>query len=165
MNIFRAILVCAVFVPALAQAQEGGSVVIEYEGQSYEFPLQAGQSDWGGSTAYGSVNIYARPTDDATWALFKTLTLGFSFMGDTVDGAEISLTRLIEGDILQNVFGDEDTGLVVGLEEATVDGAFLSVSGQFSSGMGTSQNYGGTIDMANPMAISGSFNVILGPVE
>ncbi len=33
---------------AFAQAQEGGSVIIAYDGQSYEFTLQAAQSDWGG---------------------------------------------------------------------------------------------------------------------
>ena len=158
------VLTIFVLIPFASLAGEGGSVALVVDGSSYEFPLDTNQSDWSGSPSYGSVNIYTRPTDEATWALFKQLTLGFTVMNGKVDAPEISLYRVVDGE-MQKLFGNKDTGAMVTVEEVTTQGAFLAVSGQFSSDLGTSRNYGGDIDLSAPVPVSGTFAVTLGPVE
>jgi len=159
------LLVSALLItPFAAFAEESGAVTLEIDGTSYEFPLEASQSDWGGSVTYGSVNIYSKPTDEATWALFKRLTLGFTITNGTTDAPELGLSRMVGGE-MQKLFGSKDTGATVTLEDASVDGDFLTLTGSFSGTLGTSKNYGSDIDLSDPVPVTGNFSVTLGPVE
>jgi hypothetical protein len=153
-------LALVILAPIAAFAEEGGVLTLEIEGAVYEFPLNAGQSDWGGTQAYGSVNIYSRPTDEATWALFKQLTLGFTLQQTVADAPEISLNRMV-GDEMEKLFGNAEAGAEVTLDEVITDGDFLTISGSFKGDLGTSRNYGGDIDLSEPVPISGTFVVTL----
>lgn len=168
MKQFLTIATVLMLTPLATMAEEGGMVALEYGSETYEFSLWAEQSDWSGYEAYGAVfgdaNIYTRPTDEVTRALFNQLTLGFSLEKTGADAPEISLYRLVDGELVR-LFGKEDTAAEVILDEVTVDGDFLILTGSFSGDLGPSSNYGRDIDLSDPVAISGSFNVILGPVE
>jgi hypothetical protein len=160
-----ALALCGIALAGPALAEEGGEVVLTVDGEEVVFPLWAGQSDWSDAGALSSVNIYARPTDEETWARFKTFTLGFSGPTATPDLPEASLTR-VAGDAMQKLFSeDEQGGLTVAVDEARVEGEFLTVTGTFSGDFGTSENYGSDIDLSAPVPISGTFAVTLGPVE
>ena len=171
-HVFRLLaFVCVCLFPVAAVAEEGGAVTIEIDGQTYQFPLWAQQSDWSGWGApdnpSGSVNIYARPTDEATWALFKTLSLGFSFAGTVASNPEANLVRIVEGE-QQRLFAGDDAdegGLSVSLTDIRVDGTELTVAGSFQGQMGTSPNYGRDVDLSSPVPLHGTFEVVLGPVE
>lgn len=158
------LLAVLVLAPIAALAEEGGMVTLDIGGAAYEFPLEAGQSDWNGYEAYGavfgSVNIYTRPTDEATRALFKQLTLGFSLEKAGTVAPEFSLNRMVDGE-LAKLFGSKDTSAEVTVEAAVIDGDYLILSGSFSGDLGTSRNYGGDIDLSDPVPVSGRFEVTL----
>ncbi len=155
----------AALSPLAVQAAEGGAVSLEIGGETVEFPLWAGQSDWSGSEVFASVNIYARPTDEATWARFKTLALGFTVTGAGVDSPELSLSRVAADGIEKLHAGADAGGLAVTVDTRAVAGYEMTLSGTFSGRMGPSDNFGRDIDLSDPVPVTGRFSVTLGPVE
>ena len=149
----------------VAHAEESGAVNLMIEGNDYVFPLWASQSDWSGSAQWASVNIYARPTDEETWAILKTFTLGLEVVSGNPTNIEASLMTA-DGDEFTKYYADEDaTPLSVTIDEVVAEGEFLTVSGALSMTMGTSDNYGNDIDLSEPIEVNGDFVVTLGPVE
>lgn len=152
-------------VPTIALGQEGGTVEVTIDETSYDFPLWESQSDWSGSAEWASVNIYSRPLDEDTWELFKGFTLGFQYNGGTVGSGEASLSRVIDGELVRYFADADDTEMTLTVEEASVDGAYLTLNGTAEMTMGTSDNFGRDIDMSEPLSLSAVFAVTLGPVE
>lgn len=157
----------ALSLAGAAQAEEAGTLTLDLGGESHSFTLWADQSDWSGSESYASVNIYARPDGDATRAAYGILTLGFELAGGSTNAPEASLTRL-DGDTRVKLFsqGDADEGgLTITADSSSVSGDELTVSGNFSGDMGISENYGRDIDLSDAVAFTGTFDVVLGPVQ
>ncbi|WP_288927506.1 hypothetical protein [uncultured Maritimibacter sp.] len=164
---FRTFL-CALAVASSAGAvlaDEAGTLTLDIAGETHSFTLWAHQSDWSGSETYASVNIYARPETDATREAYGILTLGFEVAGGSANAPEASLTR-IDGDERVKLYSTDDAGgLSITPDIASVSGEELTVSGSFAGEMGISENYGRDIDLNDPLAVSGTFDVVLGPVE
>jgi hypothetical protein len=160
-----ALVACSLALASPAVAEEGGEVVLTIGGEDFVFPLWESQSDWMDGGAFSSVNIYSRPTDEETWARFKTFTLGFSGPISAPGDPEASLTRIVDGERQELYSEDEAGGLAVAIDEASVEGELLTVSGTLSGAFGTSENWGNDIDLSEPVPISGRFMVTLGPVE
>ena len=150
-------------VPVFAAAQEGGAVEVTINDTAYVFPLWENQSDWSGTVDWGSVNIYTRPLDEDTWALFKEFTLGFQFAGGNIDGGEASLNRMVDGTLVY--YYANDTGMTIAVEGMSADGDCLTLSGTAEMTMRTSENWGNDIDMSDPPSLSAAFTLTLGPVE
>ncbi|MCL3881948.1 hypothetical protein [Marivita sp. GX14005] len=149
-----------------AGAEERGAVTLMVDGKEMQLPLNASQSDWSGSESYASVSISARPADDPTGEQIKSLSLGFDFANGTASLPELYLLRAGEGDALVRLFGNEEDGkLTVQVSRSVVEGPFLAIEGSFSGAVGPSEDYGRTVDLSDPADVSGSFNVVLGPVE
>lgn len=166
---FRSIAfaVFAICVAPPALAEEGGELRLVIDGTPHVFTLWNEQSDWSGSESYASVNIYSRPSDDASQDLFSTFTLGFDLVNGAASNGEAGLQERREDSVLRR-YGetDEDAGgLVVRIENSSVSGDELSVAGSFQTQMGASENYGRDIDLSDPVTVEGTFDVILGPVE
>jgi hypothetical protein len=158
-------LLSAGFAIPLA-AQETGQLNVTIGEASYAFPLWDSQSDWSGSENYATINIYARPTDEETWALFKTLTLAFEYTGGTVNHPELSLSRVQKDGELESLFSERDSdSVVVTVDSIAADGDFLSLSGNLSGALGPSTDFGRTVDLDSSLSISGTFDVTLGPIE
>lgn len=148
-----------------AAAQEGGEVVLTIDGEEIVFALWEGQSDWSGNESWASTNIYTRAQGE-DWDRYKTLTLGFGGPLAAMGTPEASLSRVVSGDEMEQLYSQDEAGdLAVTIEEAQVEGEFLSVSGTVSGVFGTSDNWGRDIDLSDPVPFEGRFDVTLGPVE
>lgn len=158
--------ICLLLVPALpAAAQgEGGLVTLNIDGESFEFPLEASQSDWFGKENFGSLSIYARPLDAATWERFKTLTLAFEYATGVYSSPEASLTEMIEGESVKFYADEDQTEIDLTVDSLTVEGELLTVSGAITMTMGPSDDFGHTIATDDLLPASGTFTVTLGPV-
>ncbi|MEC7763080.1 MAG: hypothetical protein VX874_14350 [Pseudomonadota bacterium] len=164
---FRPILpaLLALSVATAAQGEEAGTLTLNLGGESHAYTLWADQSDWSGSARYASVNIYALPQNDATRASYGALTLGFEVSGGSTRAPEVSLTR-IDGDDRVKLYAKDDAGdLSITADTASVTGEELTLSGSFSGDMGISETYGRDIDLTDPVAVNGTFDVVLGPVQ
>lgn len=155
-----ALLSLALAAPCVALAEEQGSIAATIDSEERSYNLTPSQSDWSGwgNGGGGSVSIIAgEDAPDGGWYDFS---LGFSWAGDTASNPEIS-AKLDD----TKLFGDEDTGVSVTLSSVSIDGDFLTVSGDFEGAIGPSQNRGRDIDADGRVPISGTFDVTLGPVE
>ncbi|MFD1342180.1 hypothetical protein [Litorisediminicola beolgyonensis] len=156
-----------VLLAGASAAQESGTLALDIGGASRSYTLWSEQSDWSGwgepPAVSGSVNIYARPEEGG--GTFATFTLGLDLMSGAVNGAEASLLSLSDGETTRYFSTDDQGALAVELSELSVDGEFLSISGSLSGQMGPSPDFGRTVDLSEPLAISGEFAVTLGPVE
>ncbi|KZY42882.1 hypothetical protein A3731_32435 [Roseovarius sp. HI0049] len=148
-----------------AHAEEGGELVLDVNGETYTYTLVPGQSDWSGSESFGSASLYARPSDKSS--PLQSLMLGFNLAPGGAERGEINLRTVSDGETIRYFAGAdaEEGGLVVTLDNSSVSGEELSVSGSFQTQLGTSDNYGRDIDLTEPMEMQGSFDVTLGPVE
>ncbi len=156
---------CAVAqTQAQAQAEEGGQVDITIGEDSYVFPLLVSESDWSGSENFTSVNLHTSPTDDETRGRFKTFVIGFEYLSGAVNNPEIRLERVQDDGSEQELFGEDEQGdVVVTVDSISVDDGMLKVAGKMSGSVGPSDNSGFTIDLSEPVEVSGSFDVVLGP--
>jgi len=152
-------------LPAMAIAQEGGAVTITIGDNTYDFPLSESQSDWSGPISFANIYIDTRPMDEGTRELFNHFSLGFDYFGEQIDYAEATLIRVIDGELVYYYANAEDTDIVLTIEEESVDGEFLTIAGNAEMTMGTSENFGRDIDLSDPLSLSASFAVILGPVD
>ena len=143
-----------------ADAEEGGEVVLDVDGETHAYTLVPGQSDWSGSESFGSASIYASPDDNASH--LQSMMFGFSLAGGAAEGGEINLRTVSDGETIRYYAGEdaEEGGLVVTLESASVSGEELSLTGSFQTELGTSENYGRDIDLSEAMAMQGTFNVV-----
>jgi hypothetical protein len=93
--------------------------------------------------------------------------LGFEIINGASGNPEASLTSVTNGKREKLFAGNEEEegGLVVKIENVSTSDDELSVAGTFATQMGTSENYGRDIDLTSPLQVTGSFNVVLGPVE
>ena len=146
--------------PALAQ--EEGTLTLEIGGVTGTFMLWGSQSDWSGSASDPSVNIYARPADEATRSAFAVFTLGFYGLGTAGESAEATVQKADGARLWSKV---EQGALGVRVDSASAEGDFLSISGTVEGQMGTSESFGRDIDLSSPAPLSGTFSVTLGPVE
>lgn len=76
----------------------------------------------------------------------------------------MQLSRVEGGDRVLQLFGQEESergGLTVQLDSHEIDWTQLSLNGQFTGQLGTSENYGRDIDLSGGKPISGSFAVTL----
>lgn len=164
--IAAAALAAALAVATPAAAEEGGAFEVVIGAETFRFPLQAGQSDWSGSPTWMSVSLRARPVDEAAWARFKALTLGFEYVRGTVSSPELTLSRVLGDGSLQRLHAEAETGdLEVLVDRAEVLGELLMLEGRFSAETGPSEDYGRTIDLSDPVPVAGSFAVTVGPVR
>jgi len=162
---FSGTAACALILASAAHAQEGGEVVLEIGGESVVFPLWNSQSDWSGSEHWATVNIYTRPTDETAWESYKGFTLGFELVNGVAQYGEVDLTTA-DGDELTRYYGEEgETDLTLTVESYDVSGELLTLSGEITATMGTSETFGSDIDLSDPRDIAGTFTVTLGPVE
>lgn len=157
----------AIFVAASGPglAEEGGAVALTVAGETYDFPLEASQSDWSGSESWPSINIYTRPVDEETWAKFKGFTLGFDAPSGDVSRLGATLTTA-DGDELTRYFADPDqTPMTFDLRMLSMEGEFMTIEGTLTATMGTSDNYGRDIDLSDTVEVSADVAVTLGPIE
>ena len=157
--------ICFCVLAAAAQAEERGTLALTVDGESHEYELWAEQSDWSGSESFGSVSIFARPVD-RDMAL-GSIMFGFSLAAGNAELGEINLRTGHDGETVRYFAGadPEEGGLAVTLDEASVSGEELSVTGSFRTQAGTSENFGRDIDLTDPMQIEGTFDVVLAPYE
>ena len=167
MVMFRTIcdLIFSCTASIAAHAEEGGKLVLDIDGQTYDYALVPSQSDWSGSESFGSVSIYANPVEKSTTV--KSMMFGFSLASGTADLGEINLRGVTEGEKTQYFAGEdvEEGGLAVTVDSVSVSGDELSVAGSFQTRLGTSDNYGRDIDFSEAIEMQGTFDVVLGPVE
>ena len=161
-----ALALAASLAPALpAAAEEGGEVVLTIGGEEVVFALWDDQSDWSGNDSWASTNIYTQAQGEA-WDRYKTLTLSFDGPLGAMGSPEASLSRMLSGEEMQQLYSHDEAGdLAVTIEAASVEGELLSVSGTVSGAFGTSENWGRDIDLSEPVPFEGRFDVTLGPVE
>jgi len=149
-----------------AAAEEGGEFEVVIGAETFRFPLEAGQSDWSGSPDWMSVSLRAKPADEADWARFRTLALGFEYARGVVSLPELTLSRVLGDGSLQRLHAGAEAGdLEVTVDRADVRGDLLTLEGRFSAETGPSRDYGRTIDLSDPAPVAGSFAVTVGPVE
>jgi len=154
-----AMVLMALALPA--RAEEGGEAKLTVGGEEHAFVLNAEQSDWSGSSAFTSVNIWTFASDAETRAKFPSFTLGFEIQGGEARAAELRLNRA-SGDAIERLYGEPDAGgLVVQLDKIESQDSLLSLSGSFTSDVGPSENAGRDIDLSDPLPVSGRFSVTL----
>lgn len=157
--------ICICVLAAAAQAEERGTLALTIDGESYDYELWAAQSDWSGSESFGSVSIFAQPVDRDV--ALGSIMFGFSLAAGNAERGEINLRTEQDGETIRYFAGadPEEGGLAVTLDEASVSGEELSVTGSFRTQAGTSDNFGRDIDLTDPMQIEGTFDVVLAPYE
>ena len=151
-----------ILVTSGAWADEGGEARLTVTDVEQVFTL-AESSDYSGSPEFPSVSLALRGPRDGNATDVVSVMLGFAIHGDEASSPEARLLRRV-GDETEWLFcysEAERGGLTVALEEHAIDGNFMSVQGQFSCNFGTSENYGRDIDLSDPLAVSGQFNVTL----
>ena len=160
------LLSTVLLVSPMAFAQEGGEITLVFDGETFTFPLSAGHSDWSGSARYGSVNILARPTDDATWKRFKTLALWFELVNGKAADPKASLLRVAGDGSLSRIFSRQDQGgLIVDVKAHSYEEDILRIDGSFTGTFGQSEDFGREIDLSDPVALSGDFALSVAPVR
>lgn len=141
-----------------ATAESGGEFEVAIGAEAFRFPLQPGQSDWSGRPGWISVSLRARPADEAAWARFRSLALGFEYAGGAVSLQELTLLRVSGEGELQRLYAEAEAGgLEVTVDRAEIDGDVLTLEGRFSAETGPSEDRGRTIDLADPLPVAGSF--------
>jgi len=156
----------SVFAASTAAAQEGGLIAITLADERLELPLNAGHSDWTGSEGFAKVSILTRPTDLKTWEQFQSLRLAFDLLRHGAQTPEMSLLRRGDDDGFERWYSRPDLGgLRVTVTDRSLDGAQLRVSGTFLGMLGISPDFGRTIDLSEPMSVSGTFDVTLLPIR
>lgn len=152
----------AILVTSSAWAEEGGEALLTVADVEQAFAL-ATSSDFSGSPDFPSVNLSLSGPRDGNATDVVSVMLGFEIHGDEAPSPEARLLRRVgeETEWLFCYSEAEPGGLTVALEEFAIDGDLMSVHGQFSCNFGTSENYGRDIDLSDPLAVSGQFNVTL----
>lgn len=148
-----------------ASADEMGQAALFIDGEKHQFELNAQQSDWSGSADYASVNITLKAAHETTRSLYPALSVGFEYSGGQVRAIEIRLMKKADSGGILRLYGAPDTGRIT-LEEGSfaVAGQELSFSGGLETMLGTSENFGRDIDLSNPLKVTGTLTVTLGPV-
>ena len=148
---------------ATATGAEDSRALISIGDSEYAFTLRSEQSDWVGSTSFGSVSIRLIPNEEGREAGWTGLSLGFEISGDQARNGEARLTRRVDSGF-QNLFCEDDSeggALVVELESVAMENETLSIDGRMACQLGTSENFGQDIDLSDPLEISGSFVLAL----
>lgn len=159
MTRFLSALLVTLFAGA-AVSQESGEALVTLDGVEYVAELDGEQSDWDPS---GSVSMAFRSKDRDALASFAGFSLSFSFQGPSAYGQQLDLVLLPEGK-LERLFSkaeSESGGLVVELENVSQDAERLTMSGTLSGQLGTTDNFGRTVDLSNPVAVEAKFSVIV----
>ncbi|SHG70674.1 hypothetical protein [Marivita hallyeonensis] len=150
----------------VATATESGYVTLTLGNEQFELPLNAAHSDWTGSPGFAKVSILSRPTEVATWERFQSLRLAFDLLRTGATTPELSLLRRRDDAGFERWYGrSESGGLTVVITERSLNDTELTVSGSFTGTLGRSDNFGQTIDLSEPMPVSGRFEVTLLPIR
>ena len=161
----RAGVIAMLAAPVFAQEplQEGGRIDMTIGETPHVFVLDAGESGWSGSENFAAISLHAQPADDAQDPRFRSLVLSFEYMGGPVNNPEVRLTRVNGDGSSEDLLGKGDvSSIVVTIDTIAADRDMLTLSGNVSGALGTSDDAGLTVDMDTPLTISGRFDVVLG---
>lgn len=163
--VFLAVLLA---LPALAPAQQQtGSVSGVLAGETRTWYItetpEMSQSDWSGNASWAEVSIVAHATPDTIMNSREALLLSFESTG-TGPAQGVEIRFLAEG-LSKAYVADSDSGASVVVEQLSVAGDRLTLSGSFSATLGWTENYGINVDMTNTRDVSGTFTGTIGPVR
>ncbi len=159
-------LIASLISPSAALSQEGGLITLTLNGDQLELPLSAGHSDWIGSRGFAEVSIMTRPTDVQSWQHFQSLRLAFDLLRTGAQSPEMSILRRSDDAGFQRWYSRSDNGaLSVAITGRDLDGKQLQITGTFSGTLGISEDFGRTIDLSDPMPVTGTFDVTLHPIQ
>ena len=154
------------FLASEVMAEEDGQITLLLADERLELPLSAGHSDWTGSGSFAKVSILTRPDNVETWERFQSLRLAFDLLRTRAQMPEISLLRRAGDAGFERWYGRTDSGgLRITVHDRALDGDLLSVSGRFEGMLGRSLDFGQTIDLSDPIPVSGTFEVTLLPIR
>ncbi|WP_139840104.1 hypothetical protein [Pseudoruegeria sp. SK021] len=153
----RILLAALMSVAASAATADGsGEAILTIDGSSTELQVNSSQSDWTGSLQYASVSIWFAPKGGNGYK--DVVSLSFDVQGSDAILEEIRAE--VEG---EKLFGNEDGGVRVVIEDISTDGESLKLIGRVEGRVGPSENYGRDIDLNAAIAVSGTFDVRLEP--
>jgi len=143
-------------------AQEAGEVRVTLDGREHVALLDPTQSD---GQAYGSVSLSFRSVDRDDRQLFASLFLGFTYFAnrEVVDAPDLQILRFPDGksEYLASQKKEEEGGLVVEILSFSDDCQYLTMSGILHGRMGTTENYGRTIDLSVPLDVKAEFSFVV----
>lgn len=150
-----------------SQAQSSGEMTVMIAGAERTIPVWAEQSDWSGSEDWPSINIYVRNfPDSGEEPIVLSLTFEASSWEPSVPEMDVSLYENRER--VAVLYGREEQergGLSVTLDDHSIVGTQLSISGNFEGTLGPSDNYGNDIDLSQGVLVTGTFVVTLAELD
>ncbi|MDF3605310.1 hypothetical protein PE067_03525 [Paracoccus sp. DMF-8] len=149
------------------QAQSSGEITVMIAGAERTIPVWAEQSDWSGSEDWPSINIHVRDfTDNGEEPIVVSLGFEASRWEPSAPELDMSLYEIKER--VAVLYGREEQergGLSVTLDDHSIDGTQLSISGSFEGMLGPSDNFGNDIDLSQGVPVTGTFSVTLEQLE
>lgn len=140
-------------VPALAQAP-GGSFKATLDGKPITCQIWPMQSDFLSVGNSRTVGIHANRCD----GMASQITLGFEQTGESIDSVEI---RIVGAGGTPDLYGGSGTGATLKLLSASENGDVLTLSGDVSAKVGTSENRGRTIDLSAVRELQINFSGVI----
>ncbi|KPP83648.1 MAG: hypothetical protein HLUCCA08_07565 [Rhodobacteraceae bacterium HLUCCA08] len=170
MNFRFNLLLATCLASALATAsygQSSGTVTLIIADEERTIPVWSDQSDWSGGESWPSINIYARDfSDDGEEPAL--MSLSFEASGWQPSVPEMDMVLYENRKSVGKLFAREEEergGLAVTVDSHAFDGASLSLTGSFEATLGSSDNYGGDIDLSQGIPVTGTFDVVLEALE
>lgn len=150
-----AVALTVLAVPALGQ-EPGGVFTGTLNGNPFTCEIWPMQSDFGsfGDTLTVSIMTNRCEGDES----LGQIALSFEQTGETIGSVEIRLRG--EGDS-PDLYGGTETGATLEMLSASEESGFLSLSGNVSAQVGSSDDRGNTIDLSAARALEISFSGVI----
>lgn len=145
--------------PALAQ-EPGGTFTGTLDGNPMTCQIWPMQSDFSSFGNTLSISIMTNRCEGVEG--LGQIALSFEKTGESIDSVEIRLRG--EGDSA-DLYGGSETGATLQLDSASADDGFLSLSGNISARVGSSDNRGKTIDLSAARALEISFSGVIEGID
>ncbi len=121
---------------------------------------EGGQSDWSGDETYAWVTILGHTTANTVLETEGALSLSFEMIPE-IGGFNVLAREIIYYRQPEKMYLSQQDSAEIQVTSAAFEDGELHVTGKFAATLGSTDDFGATIDMNDPRIVAGTFDATL----